>query len=420
MSITRRTAAFLVVIGVFHWLAGAAFVSALPEKYGTWEHDAMARSLLAGRGFSYRPDGTPSLCRPPLYPVFLSGVYATVGTHWAAVLTVQVLLSVGAVYGVYAIARSRASAGVAWTAAVLAGVYPFHAVSAARRMTEVLFTLLVVLMAKLLTDHVSKPSWRSAAFLGLVGGLATMCRDSFQFFALVLLPVLLLARRPRKAALREWALAAVTWCIVLAPWAWRNYTVSGGSFIPTTNMGAYVVWVGNYAPSLGLDDDGGTPEQLEIMRRGLARVLRDGGFDVTPDDSELLETAFNEPAAHGVLMRDAVRMVTSNPWETAGLAARKAWRFWFGLMGRATYNRRLQPWVTAAQVAYLLPALIGLWFARAKRDMLYGIVSIVLYLWGGHIATTANVRYAVPVMPLVSVFTAFGLEGLAKPFRRRS
>jgi 4-amino-4-deoxy-L-arabinose transferase-like glycosyltransferase len=414
MTEARRVAAVFAGLVVIHWVAGAFFLHVFPEKYGTIEHDLLARSLVSGRGFTYRPDAAPCLWRPPLYPAFLAAVYATAGPHWASVLTAQVALSAGAALILYLIALPRFGPRLSLWGAVFAGLYPFQAISAARRMTEVLFTFLLVVVVKAVLDELSAPSWRRALAIGLTGGLATLCRDSFQFFPLALLCVMVLGIRPRKRALRHWGLAVLVWICVLAPWAVRNYRVSDGALIITTLGGGIPLWAGNYAPSLGLDDDGGTDEQLATMRQGLAAVLQRGGFATTAQDPELFELAFNSPAAHALLVRDALGRMWANPLKAAELTARKAWRFWFSIMGRATYNRRLIPWVVAIQLAYLLPAALGLWTARRRTDFAVVSVSVILYVWLGHALTTANVRYAVPVMPFVSLYAA---AGLARCFR---
>jgi 4-amino-4-deoxy-L-arabinose transferase-like glycosyltransferase len=417
MTEARRVALVFAGLVVVHWAAGAMFLHVFPEKYGTIEHDLLARNLLLGRGFTYRADGAPCLWRPPLYPAFLTAVYATVGTHWAGVLTAQTALSMGAPLILYVMARPRFGPRLSLFAASLAGLYPFQAVSAARRMTEVLFTLLLCLVAKALLDELSTPSKRRALVVGLTGGLATLCRDSLQFYPLVLLLVLVVAVRPRRRALLHWALAMLAWGCVLAPWTFRNYRASDGAIIVTTLGGGVPLWAGNYAPSLGLDDDGGTDEQLATMRQGLAAVLRRGGFAVTPGDQGLLEVAFNSPDAHAVLVRDALRRMWANPLKAAELMARKAWRFWFSIMGRATYNRSLQPWVLVIQLAYLVPAALGVPTVSRTPDIALVCLSIILYVWLGHAVTTANVRYALPVMPFVSLFTAAGLAQCARRVR---
>jgi 4-amino-4-deoxy-L-arabinose transferase-like glycosyltransferase len=414
MTEKRRTVAVFAGLVVLHWAAGALFLQAFPEKHGTVEHDMLARSLMSGSGFTYRADSVPCLWRPPLYPFFLAAVYATVGAHWASVLTAQVVLSVGASLVLYLMARSRFGRRFSLWAAALAGLYPFQMISGARRMTEVLFTFLLVLTAKALLDQLRDPARWRAVVVGLLGGLTTLCRDSFQFYPLPLLVVFLVGIRPKGRGLLHWGLAIAAWCCVLAPWAVRNYRASGGEIIVTTLGGGIPLWAGNYAPSLGLDDDGGTEEQLATMRQGLATVLRGGGFNTTAEDPELLELAFNNPTAHALLVQDALGRMWTEPVKALELAARKAWRFWFSIMGRATYNKQLQPWVTVIQLAYLLPAALGLWTMRRETRFALVSLSAILYVWLGHIVTTANVRYAVPVMPLVSVFAALGLARLMK------
>src|SRR6266404_484301 len=57
-------------------------------------YDTLARNLLAGNGFSMKaqPPFEPSLFRTPVYPYFLSFIYAVFGYHDVIVFIAQAML----------------------------------------------------------------------------------------------------------------------------------------------------------------------------------------------------------------------------------------------------------------------------------------------------------------------------------------
>lgn len=146
----------------------------------------LAVNVMAGRGFAigWEPPFCPTAVRTPLYPLFLMGSYAVLGTSPARAVLVQLLLEV--ITTAFAIRLGRDFGGE--PAGVLAGLlYALN--GSTQRYTGYLLSevlLLPLLAAALLATvrHLRHPSARRAALAGLLWGLALLTKPNVQYLAL--------------------------------------------------------------------------------------------------------------------------------------------------------------------------------------------------------------------------------------------
>ena len=229
------------------------------------DYQRLAVSLVHGHGFGttvVAPGGGPTAFRPPLWPLFLAGVYAIAGVHLMVARAAEVVL------GVVTVALIGALAGRLWgrpaslVAMGLAAVYPPLLLSGASLLSESLSLPLMLgsLLAALAAGRSPRPlPWCVVA--GVLCGLDVLCRpDSFALVAvaaLLAIGPLRLRRAARRAvpspvqpavgsALRPAArptvrvavLAAVA-VLTVVPWLVRDAVVMG-QFIPVTTQGGLV------------------------------------------------------------------------------------------------------------------------------------------------------------------------------------
>jgi 4-amino-4-deoxy-L-arabinose transferase-like glycosyltransferase len=128
-------------------------VTVLPGIHDQVSYDALARSLLAGRGYSFTenwypftPANTPTAHWSFLYPLFLAGVYAATEYHPLAARPAQGILGGALIcYLVYLIGRRVASEETGLIGAGLAAVYGYFIYYNVALMTETFFVVLVLL-----------------------------------------------------------------------------------------------------------------------------------------------------------------------------------------------------------------------------------------------------------------------------------
>ncbi len=237
-----------------------AFIYRIQPLVDAQAYDAIALNLLSGCGFkevceqSFVFD-TAIIRAGPGYEFFLAGVYALFGHSYAAVWVVQAILHAATAGLVFLIGRRLFSEGgivIGLVAAASIGFHPDLIEASAMLLTETLYLFLTTLTIWFFVRAYELPgSWRWAGGLGFVAGLAILSRPPVFLFV----PIILVAYALRK----NFFSAAVFICVlgaVLAPWTLRNYH-HFKTFIPTTLVGGYNIWIGNTLQSNGGQISGG-------------------------------------------------------------------------------------------------------------------------------------------------------------------
>jgi hypothetical protein len=227
----------------------------LPLLNDPADYHRLAVSLAGGHGFGttvVAPGGGPTAFRPPLWPLFLGGIYTVVGDHVLVARGVEVVLgviTVGLVGALaFRLARSSGRDGrrTALVAMALAAVYPPLLLAGGSLLSESLSLPLELgsLLVAWVAPRARRPL-RWCALAGLLCGLDILCRpESF----ILLVPALLLAcRRPRDEELRSRlragsvraALLVGAAGLTVTPWLVRDAVVMG-RFVPVTTQGGLV------------------------------------------------------------------------------------------------------------------------------------------------------------------------------------
>jgi hypothetical protein len=301
---------------------------------------------------SIREGRYDDVTRGPVYPGFVAMAVSPL-----AVKILQALLDTATGLLVWRLAGKRLWAAWLWA------VYPFAIWRVAFINKEVVLTFL--LAAYVLLQLRDKP-----LAAGLLLGLVNLCKPTFLLWPFLLLPFL-----PRRG---WWTLPAML--LVIAPWTYRNWRVTGGEFLPVaTEAGGLTTFVGNYQPTDGLWEGPGKP-------RWLAAV----------DEIKTQNTGASVVALDRAFYRAAWRQVTGHPLKALELVARKCGRFWF--LSAARRERLLG---IAIQGGYLALLGIGLWRARPWSREVIVMVALIGYGMLVHALSYADLRFSLPVMPLV-------------------
>jgi hypothetical protein len=264
-------------------------------------YDQIARNVLERHVFSHDSEApfAPSLIRMPGYPFFLAGVYSVSDGHGkTAARIVQALMDTATCAMVAFVtflwepeeSRKRRSS---IAALALAAVCPFTTIYVATILSEtptMFFAVAMTLTATLAlkATNTKKTLWLWLA-TGLLAGVAVLFRPDSGLFALALGLTLVTATLGRRSEVKLskqrdeilyrtartsylGAVFSLAFCLVLVPWAIRNYRVfhlfqplspahaeMPGEFVPR----GYLTWVrtwiddGRYiGPTIWLLDDG--------------------------------------------------------------------------------------------------------------------------------------------------------------------
>jgi len=229
---------FTVVIAVF-----------TPQPAGVFWDDGVylvsARSLALGEGYRFAnlPGSPAAVHFPPLWPALLALVWAVApdfpaNMSWFRVLNPVLAATGSALACAYAIRTLRLHPVVAAIATTSFSLLLPVLVLASVLFAEPMF-FCVLICAFFATDRAARSGgWRSAVMGGVIVGIGALVRST----GLVLIPAtvvaLLLARRPREAAL---ATAAAV--LVLLPWQlWSGLHASELAEPLRGNYGPYLPW----------------------------------------------------------------------------------------------------------------------------------------------------------------------------------
>ncbi|MBI4370714.1 MAG: glycosyltransferase family 39 protein [Elusimicrobia bacterium] len=328
------------------------------------------------------------IAHPPGYSLFLAPFIALGGPVLA--LWAQLLLSAAVPVLVYRLAltlrRERAEALAAGWLAVL---HPMLVYFSARVMSEMLFSVLVCVFFLFWLKAWSNGRSRDAALAGFLGGAATLTRGVMLPFGGVLALAAFLSRReqPRWAALV--AACGAAWFLALVPWTARNWAVYR-RFIPVSVQGGWNLYEGQTVDPEGIRFERASAMGEEARALGLS-------------DPFAVDAHFAQKAK---------AWIQGEPLEFLRLCARKAVRFWRPAP-EAPHGLAVRLGAGAFAVLVFAAALLGLRPVLAAPGAWF-LLAWVLHLNLLHSVFASNLRYRLPVEPVLLILAGAGLGRFLK------
>ncbi len=435
----RRATWGLIVVAVAARAGAVLVLQSHTVPNSTYEHGAIAESLIAGRGFTVRFLGAegPTSQQAPVYPFVVAAAYAVggVATPRALFLLEMAQAALGGVLvaGVLRLA-SEVAPGNTWvsrSAGLIAAVHPTlvyaatHVQVASLAATLLVFTLArayrlgrtggtrdavatgVMLALLVLTDPILGLAAAGVVLAVLGGGSRASHPDT---------PRAVEPRRP----FRSLAVVGVTAAIGLAPWTARNYRVHG-EFVAVKSTFGYAFWQGNCALSVGTDKVVRASAEKALRRadrglglRGLNATLWEARHEagylddiaLTADDYRELARV-SEPERSRTLFRKALADLRSEPGRYSRLCLRR-FRY-FVLFDESNPKTRTLVY-RAGHLALTALAAFGYLLAGPETRRRLGPTVVTAGLVAAfHSLTIVSARFHIPIEPLMAVWAACGL-----------
>ncbi len=422
----NRILLLIMVLSVALRLATAVYLGDTIEgeqqvrAFDQHSYNALAQSLLAGRGYSFESDWYPGFTRANtptahwsfLYPLYLAVVYFFTGTHPLAARLIQVVLTgILEPLLIYTLGRRLFGEKAGLLGAGLGAVYLFFIFYDATLMTEPFFILcvlgglaLALRLAEETGTHTQGNRWREWAdwaLLGLTLGIGALLRQTMLVWAPVLLGWILWRRRGRKQAEggRGWAGAGLSLgvlVLMIAPWTIRNAVVYH-AFLPLNSNAGYALYSANH------------PEHGTRFDQDYAAPLPE----------EWLGQDLNEAQWNTVLTRRGMEFMLQDPLRYLRLTLNKAtvfFNFWFS--GESTLVSNLMRVLSFG--VYLPFFLLGLALAWKERQK-----AMVVYLFGVvfaglHLLSWASARYRLPIDAALMPFAALAILRIFQEIKYRT
>ncbi len=398
---------------------GALAVHGDPQAFASEDTDTYVQTavMLAEHGQFSNRAGSPEIARTPGYPLLLTiGVLA--GDVTLVTIGIQILLGVGTVLGVAALARRLVpgSPHVAeWSAAIYA-LDPLSIVYPSLLLTETLFAALFVahLIALLAFLHAPDGAVRPA-IAGTLAAACTFVRPIAYYWPFV--AVAILAWRLRGRAARGCAVFLIAAVLPCALWAGRNAVLTGYHGFSTT--GATHLYEG-HVPGVVAEHDDVAFEDARATLRTSAAAIDDDAARADYMGREGRRIALEHPGTF-------VRQYLSGVFRLLAGPGFAEYMQIYGQPAPGGLTRTLQEGLWAERrwlligsavflplvLAQLAGALIGA--ARVRRlaagSLLLWAVVYFVSLSGG---PSSHSRLRHPVMPMLCVLAAAGVTNGGK------
>lgn len=343
----------------------------------TQDYIQIAKNFLSGEGLISSPDRIAY--RPPLYPIFLSGVYFSFGDSYWPIRIIQSILDALTCIMVFFLGKNLIGRRTGETASAICAIYPFFIFFTGFELTETLFIFLLIgivfLMLKL-----KDLSARKSMLAGIAGGLIILCKPSVLLFIFLSLTTLFFIYRGKNW--RNIGLMIIFTILTISPWGIRNF-YHFKKFVPLTTMAGRTFWEGNNPQATG--------GPCQYWPKEIQKLSE------TEQDKYLIEATFE--------------VIKNNPFRFIKLLGKKFVRFWNITPNYRGFSIALYRIVSLfSYLPVLITAIWGMFLTRKtwKNFMLFYLLFASFTFM--HMIFVGSIRYRVPIMPFMIIFSSYTLN----------
>ncbi len=413
---------WILGIGAALRLALLACFAAVP-MYADDESDynGLAVRLVERRAYC-NEQGTPISLRPPLYPAFVAACYELFGLEaYQSVRAAQAAFSLLTVLLVYRLGAELYSSRVGLWAAGITCFYPSLLIYNNLLLTEVLFTFFLTASCLSGVRALRRETVSGFAVTGVLLGLGALTRSVVWLFPPVLAALILLGCRMPLARRVVAVLAiCVPFAATIAPWAIRNTRLQQTlTFIDV--MGGRNVMMGNY--------------EFTPLHRSWAAISIEGErawYRVLAAEHGSLQ-GMTQGQIDKLAMRAGAQYVLEHPFLTAKRDAIKFLDFWqlerellagasrgrFGPLPRGALMS-LAAAIVGGYVFLILSAILGVAVTPPADWRCHALLLLLTaFVCGMHTLVFGHSRYHLPLIPILSVYSAAALVNARFIWSRR-
>ena len=383
----KKELIFLLVIFCFAFLLRFAYCLLFQDNilyieqniFGdTQSYANLARSILDGRGLN------GSAFRPPVYPVFLAGVYFLFGEGYWPLRVIQIIISSFTCMLVYLLGKNCLDHRTGLIAACINSIYPFFIFFSAFTLTETLYILLLVASVFLLSRTVEQPQKHRLLASGILLGLTVLCRPSTIIFLVFLFGGLIFSPIWSGSKVKNIAILFLLAILTISPWSIRNY-LTFRQFVPLTTMGGHTFWEGNNPQATG------------------------GPCHYWPEGIDNL----SEVERDRYLTKATLKVIRENPSHFLKLMGIKFVRFWNILPNYEGFSSLKYNLVSMLSYGpILLTGLGGMILTRKRWIKLLILYLLIFSFTLTYMLFVGSIRYRTPIMPFFIIFSGYGVNWL--------
>ncbi len=435
MTFSKPWALAIIALALVLRIATAFYlgdrVEPVSGAYDQVSYDALAQSVLAGRGFTFPTSWYPfTTANEPtahwsfLYTLYLAFIYTLAGHHPLVARLIQAVLSGLNVWLIYHLGKRLFGEWTGLASAALMAGYAYFIFFNAALMTQTFYSL-ALLAALDLTLSLAKNSrleignWKLEAchlpptcprkgirgvkrsrrignwiFLGFALGIGALLRQTLLLFTPILFAWLWWTNpKSQISNLKSQIsigilIAVVIIAAFILPWTTYNY-LTFHDFLLLNSNGGFWFYASNH-PNQGAEFNGSYVPPMPEHLRGLA-----------------------EPALDRALYREALGFIVADPMRFVLLTvSRIKSYFWLGLSDQSTLVSNLSRLFSFT--LYLPLMLYGLYRSRHRWRTCLPLYLYVAFDTTLHLISWAAPRYRLPSDAVLMPFAGLALVTLAK------
>ena len=377
---------------------------AMGDSVSYWH---LAHEISAGQPYAY-PDERARVFRTPLYPLVLAPLFWISDGEPNPLMArlLGCLFGTWAVWEVMQIGFRFAGKRAAIASGIFAALYPGAIAMSILVLAEALFCPLMLASLRFLawrTDDQEKESTIGGYLrAGIFSGLATLARPSWLLCLPLIWTAVLIDRKVTFKLKRDVILGSLLGlAVVMAPWWWRCYRLTGHFVLTSLQVGASLYD--------GLHEGATGASNMEFTKSFEQEFIRSR----PSDDGEDFEYALDRAYRH-----EAVRWSQENPERVAelvGIKLRRMWKPWPSAEMFGSLKMRFV--VSVGFSAVFVFGIMGLIRSWNRGWRVWLFASPVIYFTLLHVVFVSSIRYRQPAMLLWCVPAGFGLILLAEHFR---
>lgn len=411
LNLMRKKIILIFLAGLFLRLAYVLFVPQIDIARDSEKNTTIAENIVNGYGFSYKI-GEPEVYWAPGYPYFIAIIYKIFGTgNNTAVRIVQSILSSLLILLVYAIGNKIFNSSIGLGAALITSLYPGFIGYSGLLLSQLLMAFLITLFIFLIIHF--NFNIRLNIALGLIAGYGCIVRGEFILLWFILLLFSAFKNKTDKRTIGALISIFMVMCLFISVWTIRNYRLFG-KVIPISVHYGDVMW---YSTWKGEWLEYRAEEPYISIAKGLDPVHAAEAYF----KSSLLNVKGHPFIYLKMCIKRLLRLWLSGHSNT----------FYFMTNGLLDYLKGKDYFIFFVKLimffmnlAIILLGFIGIRIAyttKTTREAMhlqyisFPIFFIILF----HFFIFATPRYAIPVMPLLILFTSyeilFIIRGLKPP-----
>jgi 4-amino-4-deoxy-L-arabinose transferase-like glycosyltransferase len=370
----------------------------------------LGQNIALGNGFRYN-DAPLTIRRAPLYPALIALLYAIFGVKPVVIQIFQAALAAGTTLLAFEIGRRVFNLRTGLLAAIATGLHPMVLRYVPDIQLETFLTFLYTLAIYWSVRLAERETLLHGFWFGLSCAAAAMVKGVALPYPALFIVAYLWWRHSRSAErsspLPGWrpvAALLVAMGLLILPWTYRNYTVTG-RFVPISGnasgelLRGYVFAQPRYYLLQGRAYVDGENEANEMQ----TQLFRSQGLIWERDEAE---TERVQNAA-------AMQKILSAPIAYLKKCFIAFFMFWYVVTSKA--NSLL---VGGLALAGWILAFVSMYRARGKAYQFWLLILPIVSMNLIYAAVLALGRYSAPCIPSLMVLAAFGVNSLL-PQRRR-